>query len=215
MLRARTFVVAVVALLSLLTATAVAGSHRVVVGTKGADDLTLGSAGERVFARGGNDTVDGGGGNDRLRGGAGDDDLSGGEGNDRLRGGQGEDRLDGGEGNDYLSGRGDGGDPDEIVCGGGTDVAVLGRNDVVVEVLAGDGCEKVKGPGAAARPCVASVRECREDDAMLCGSASRGCEEPTQDPCVATVNRRCDDPVAVVPEADPAAKAPKPRQPGA
>lgn len=229
-MRGRTFVIAVVALLSLLTtATAVAGGHRVVMGTKGVDDLAMGSAGDRVFARGGDDTVDGGGGNDRLRGGNGDDDLSGGEGNDRLRGGQGEDHLDGGEGNDYLNGRGDGGDPDEIVCGSGTDTAVLGRNDVVVEdeATGDDGCEKVKGPGAprtcaslrdgceTARPCVASTRECGEDDNIPCASNSEGCDEPVDEPCVATLNSDCDDPVTSEPEADPAAKAPKPREPGA
>lgn len=229
-MRGRTFVIAVVALLSLLTtATAVAGGHRVVMGTKGVDDLAMGSAGDRVFARGGDDTVDGGGGNDRLRGGNGDDDLSGGEGNDRLRGGQGEDHLDGGEGNDYLNGRGDGGDPDVIVCGSGTDTAVLGRNDVVVEdeATGDDGCEKVKGPGAprtcaslrdgckTARPCVASTRECGEDDNIPCASNSEGCDEPVDEPCVATLNSDCDDPVTSEPEADPAAKAPKPREPGA
>jgi hypothetical protein len=237
--RGRTLVVLVVALLSLLTATAVAGGHRVVMGTKGSDDMSLGSAGDRVFARGGDDTVDGGAGNDRMRGGRGDDDLSGGEGNDRLRGGQGEDHLDGGEGNDYLNGRGDGGDPDEMVCGGGTDTVVLGRNDVIVEnasaagdEAAGDeaddaGCEKVKGPGApgtcashrdgceVARPCVASTRECGEDDNMPCASNREGCDEPVEDPCVATLNSDCDDPVAGEPEADPAARAPKPREPGA
>ena len=222
-MRGRTFVVVLVALLSLLTATAVAGGHRVVIGTKSGDDLSLGSAGDRVFARGGDDTVDGGGGNDRLRGGNGDDDLSGGEGNDRLRGGQGEDHLDGGGGNDYLNGRGDGGDPDEIVCGVGTDIAVLGRNDVAGD----DGCEKLKGPGAphvcashrdgceTARLCVASTRECGEDDHMPCASNREGCDEPVEDPCVATLNRDCDDPVAGEPEADPAARAPKPREPGA
>ena len=85
-MRGRTFVIAVVALVSLLTtATAVAGGHRVVMGTKGVDDLAMGSAGDRVFARGGDDTVDGGGGNDRLRGGAGFDRCFGGAGFDRER----------------------------------------------------------------------------------------------------------------------------------
>jgi RTX calcium-binding nonapeptide repeat (4 copies) len=223
--RGRTFVVAFVALLSLFTATAVAGGHRVVMGTTGGDDLTLGSAGDRVFARGGDDTVDGGGGNDRLRGGNGDDDLSGGDGNDRMRGGQGEDHLDGGDGNDYLNGRGEGGDPDEMVCGAGGDTAVLGRNDVIVGD--DDGCEQVKGPGAprtcashrdgceTARPCVASVRECGEDDNIPCASNSEGCDDPVEEPCVATLNRDCDEPVVGEPEADPAARAPKPREPGA
>ena len=242
-MRGRIFVIALVALLSLLTATAVAGGQRVVMGTKGGDDLTMGSAGDRVFARGGDDTVDGGGGNDRLRGGNGDDDLSGGDGNDRLRGGQGEDHLDGGDGNDYLNGRGDGGDPDEMVCGPGHDTVVLGRNDVIVvdassagdeavDEPAGDetgdeGCEKVKGPGAprtcasnrdgceTGRPCIASARECGEDDSIPCASNTEGCDEPVEEPCVATLNSACDEPVAGEPEADPAARAPKPREPGA
>lgn len=222
-MRGRTLVVAVVALLSVFTATAVAAGHRVVIGTGGTDELTMGSAGDRVSARGGDDTVNGGGGNDRLRGGNGDDDLSGGEGNDRLRGGQGEDHLDGGEGNDYLNGRGDGGDPDEIVCGAGADTAVLGRNDVI----GGDGCEKVRRPGAprtcasrrdgceAARTCVATTRECTEDDNLPCVSGSKRCDGPVEEPCVATLNRDCDDPLLGEPEADPAARAPKPREPGA
>jgi Ca2+-binding RTX toxin-like protein len=241
--RGRTLVVALVALLSLLSATAVAGGHRVVVGTKGGDELTMGSAGDRVFARGGDDTVDGGPGNDRLRGGRGDDDLSGGEGNDRVRGGQGEDYLDGGEGDDYLNGRGDGGDPDEIVCGDGTDTAVLGRNDVVVagvsaagepmsEDPAGDdadddGCEKLKGPGAPRacashgagceleRPCIATNRACGEDDHMPCASTSEGCEAPVEEPCVAAMNRACGDPVTDAPEPVLPARAAKPREPGA
>ena len=224
-MRGRTFVVVLVALLSLLTATAVAGGHRVVMGTKSGDELTTGSAGDRVFARGGDDTVDGGGGNDRLRG------------------GQGEDHLDGGDGNDYLNGRGDGGDPDEMVCGAGRDTVMLGRNDVIVvdassavdeatDEPAGDevgdeGCETVKGPGAprtcashrdgceTARPCIASTRECGEDDNMPCASNNEGCDEPVEEPCVATLNSACDDPVAGEPEADPAARAPKPREPGA
>jgi hypothetical protein len=241
-MRGRTLFFALVAALSLLTATAVAAGHRVVVGTKSGDELTMGDAGNRVYARGGDDTVDGGGGNDKLRGGRGDDVLSGEEGDDRLRGGQDSDVLDGGDGDDYLNGGGDGRDKDLIVCGDGRDVVVLGRNDVVlVEVDASehpaeesdgepalddaddDGCEKVKGPGApqvcashgsgcegAGRPCVATARECGEDDRMPCASNYGGCEEPVQEPCVATVNRECDDPVAGEPEPDPPVEAPEP-----
>jgi RTX calcium-binding nonapeptide repeat (4 copies) len=257
--RGRTLFFALVAALSLLGATAVAAGHRVVVGTKSGDELTMGDAGNRVFARGGDDTVDGGGGNDKLRGGRGDDVLSGEDGNDRLRGGQDSDVLDGGDGNDYLNGGGDGRDKDRIVCGDGHDVVVLGRNDVVlVEVDASehpaedgvrlqrdpvllqpdpgtepaldepepahdDGCEKVKGPGApevcashrspcegAGRPCVATARECGEDDRMPCASNYGGCEEPVQEPCVATVNRECDAPVAREPEPDSPVEAPEP-----
>ena len=50
---------------------------------------------------------------------------------------------------------------------------------------------------------------------MPCASNSEGCDEPVEEPCVATLNSDCDDPVASEPEADPAARAPKPREPGA
>jgi hypothetical protein len=230
--RGRTLFLALLAALSLLSATAVAGGHRVMKGTKGDDELTLGSAANRVFARAGDDHVNGGGGNDRLRGGRGDDALFGAGGNDRLRGGQDNDLLDGGDGDDYMNGRGDGGDKDRIVCGDGDDVVVLGRNDVVlVEVAASehpaeegddDGCEKVKGPGApqvcawhgsgcegAGRPCVATARECIEDDRMPCASNDGGCEHPAGEPCVATT-RGCDDPVAGEPEPDPPVEGTEP-----
>jgi hypothetical protein len=242
--RGRTLFFALVAALSLLSATAVAAGHRVVQGTKGSDELTMGDGGNRVFARAGDDTVDGGAGNDRLRGGRGDDVLSGEEGDDRLRGGQDSDLLDGGDGDDYLNGGGDGGDKDRVVCGDGYDVVVLGRNDVVlVEVAASedvaeegdgepaldepeagddDGCEKVKGPGApqvcashgsgcegAGRPCVATARECVEDDRMPCASNDGGCEQPAEEPCVATT-RGCDDPVAGEPEPDGPVETPTP-----
>ena len=95
--------IALAAALSLLSATAVAGGHRVLKGSKGDDELTLGSAANRVFARGGDDQVTGGGGNDRLLG------------------GQDSDLLDGGDGNDVLNGGGDGRDKDRIVCGDGYD----------------------------------------------------------------------------------------------
>jgi RTX calcium-binding nonapeptide repeat (4 copies) len=235
--RGRTLFFALVAALGLLSATAVAAGHRVVVGTKSGDELTMGDAANRVFARGGDDTVEGGGGNDNLRGGRGDDVLSGEEGDDRLRGGQDSDLLDGGDGDDYLNGGGDGRDKDRIVCGDGYDVVVLGRNDVVlVEVAASedagepaleepgddDGCEKVKGPGApkvcashgsgcegAGRPCVATARACGEDDRMPCASNDRGCDEPVEEPCVATT-RGCDDPVVGEPEPDSPVEAPEP-----
>jgi Ca2+-binding RTX toxin-like protein len=143
--RGRVIFLALLAVISLLSATAVASGHRVVKGSKGDDELTMGSAANRVFARAGDDSVNGGGGNDRLRGGKGDDALFGEGGNDRLRGGQDNDLLDGGDGDDYLNGRGDGGDKDRIVCGDGTDVVVLGKNDVVlVEVSASEDADEVE-----------------------------------------------------------------------
>jgi hypothetical protein len=227
--RGRTFFFALVAALSLVSATAVAGGHRVVMGTNGGDELTMGGGANRVFARAGDDTVDGGAGNDRLRGGRGDDTLLGGADDDRLRGGQDNDLLDGGEGDDYLNGGGDGGDKDRIDCGAGSDVVVLGKNDVVEQTESGDdvGCEKVKGPGAPracashgagcdepARPCIATSRECSEVDAMPCASNSDGCPESTEEPCLA-ISRGCGDPVKDQPEVSPSLAAPKPRTPGA
>jgi hypothetical protein len=204
-LKGRTLFVVLVAALSLLSASAVAAGHRVVQGTKGDDELTTGAGGQRVFARGGDDSVEGGGGNDRLRGGNGDDALYGEGADDRLRGGQDNDLLDGGDGDDYLNGGGDGGDKDRIVCGDGDDVAVLGRNDVVlVEVNASedagaegpesgddDGCEKVKGPGAP----------------KSCASHGGGCDEPAEEPCAANVGE-CDDPVVSEPEPDEPVEVP-------
>ena len=60
--RGRTIFLALVAVLSLLCATAVAFAHDggCVQGTKGADELTADDGNNRVFARAGDDTVDGG-----------------------------------------------------------------------------------------------------------------------------------------------------------
>ena len=191
-MKGRVFFVALVAALSLLSATALAAGHRVVHGTKGDDELTMGAGGQRVFARSGDDSVDGG------------------AGNDRLRGGQDNYLLDGGDGDDYMNGGGDGGDRDRIVCGGGHDVVVLGRNDVVlVEVQASedagtdeptldepesgddDGCEEVKGPGAP----------------KTCASHNRGCDGPADEPCAANL-AECDDPVTTEPEPDEPVEVP-------
>ena len=164
-MRGKTLLLVVLAVVSLLSATAVAGGHRVVQGTKGGDELNAGGGADRVFARSGDDSVDGGTGNDRIRGGNGDDALFGGDGKDRLRGGQDNHYLDGGEGDDFLNGGGDGRDKDKIVCGDGYDVVVLGRNDLVmVEVDASgdvgaeddDGCEKVKRPGGDREACAST-----------------------------------------------------------
>ena len=128
-MRGRTIFFAVLAALSLLCGTAVAKKghhHKVVHGSKHADHMKFGKANNRVFAGAGNDTVLGGAGRDRLRGGRGDDVLLGGAVRDRLRGGQDDDILDGGAGNDVINARGDGGDPDEVVCGPGEDT-VLAR----------------------------------------------------------------------------------------
>jgi hypothetical protein len=225
-MRGKILFLAVLAALSLLSATAVAGGHRVVQGTKGGDELNAGDGADRVFARSGDDSVDGGTGNDRIRGGNGDDALFGGDGKDRLRGGQDNDYLDGGEGDDYLNGGGDGRDKDEIVCGDGYDVAVLGRNDVVlVEVNASgdvgsqddDGCERVKRPGGDREACASAG--CGHEP---CASTNGGCDEPrtcasrmapgcypAEPVCMAT-DGDCDDPVVEDPEPDEPVEVPEP-----
>ena len=239
-MRGRTLFLAVLAVLSLLSATAVAGGHRVVQGTKGGDELNAGGGADRIFARSGDDSVDGGTGNDRIRGGHGDDALFGGDGKDRLRGGQDNDFLDGGDGNDYLNGGGDGRDKDKIVCGDGYDVVVLGRNDVVlVEVDASgdveedapakdeggeagepahdDGCEKVKRPGGDREACASTG--CGHEP---CASTYGGCDEPRPcasrvapgcyptEPVCAATYESCDDPVVKEPEPDEHVEVPAP-----
>jgi hypothetical protein len=225
-MRGKTLFLAVLAVVSLLSATAVAGGHRVVQGTKGGDELNAGGGADRVFARSGDDSVDGGTGNDRIRGGNGDDALFGGDGNDRLRGGQDNDYLDGGDGDDYLNGGGDGRDKDKIVCGDGYDVVLLGRNDVVmVEVDASgdvgaeddDGCEKVKRPGGDREACASTG--CAHEP---CASTDGGCDEPrtcasrmapgcypAEPVCMAT-DGDCDDPVVKDPEPDELVEVPEP-----
>ncbi len=161
----------------------------------------------------------------------GDDRLRGGQDNDLLDGGDGDDYLNGG-GDGRDKDRIVCGDGYDVVVLGRNDVVlveVAASEDPAGEpALQGpeagddDGCEKVKGPGApqvcashgsgcegAGRPCVASARECVEDDRMPCGSNDGGCEHPAEEPCVATT-RGCDDPVAGEPEPDPPVEAPEP-----
>jgi hypothetical protein len=206
--RGRTIFFAVLAALSLLCGTAVAKGHhhKVVRGSKHADHMKFGKANNRVFAGGGNDTVLGGAGRDRLRGGRGDDVLLGGGGGDRLRGGQDDDVLDGGAGDDVINARGDGGDPDEVVCGAGEDTVLLGRNDEVVAGAASeeaddDGCEHVKYPKGG------------EPKENACAAHSDGCDEadePVDGGCIARFAPQCSDPEVLKPEPDEPVEEPEP-----
>jgi RTX calcium-binding nonapeptide repeat (4 copies) len=214
--RGKTVFLALVAVLTMLCATAVAFAHDGelrIPGTKDADELAGGDGNNKLYARGGDDMVDGGGGNDRLRGGRGDDSLLGGDGDDRLKGGQDEDHLDGGEGDDRINGRGDGGDPDEVVCGAGEDTVLLGRNDEVVvgaaasedgeavEPGADDGCEHVKYPKGKApteKVCAANSNGCDESDESVDGG------------CIARFVPHCSDPEVVKPEPDEPVEEPEP-----
>ena len=197
-MRGRTLFLSLVAVFSLLSATAVAGGDRVVSGTSDGDELNAGRGADRVFARAGDDTVNGGRGNDRVRGGGGDDSLFGGRGKDRLRGGQDNDLLDGGNGSDYLNGGGDGRDKDRIVCGSGYDVAVLGRGDVTAD----DGCEEIKRPGDGKEACAAGSHGCPDREPCAARDA-KDCDPSDDEHCVATYPS-CDDPVWNEPEPDPA-----------
>jgi len=212
-MRGKTIFLAVLAALSLLCGTAVAkkGHQKVTRGTKHADHMKLGRANDRVFAGAGDDIVLGGAGRDRLRGGRGDDVLLGGAGDDRLRGGQGNDVLDGGAGDDVINARGDGGDPDLVVCGEGEDTVLLGRNDrIMVEAgasndegddpEAGDDSETGGDPGdqgeeggEQGRDDSPDLEEPGDDDGCehvkrprpkACDSRGRGCDEGTE-PCAA------------------------------
>jgi hypothetical protein len=202
-MRGKKTVLALVALATMLLVSAVALAHEgALPGTKDSDELTMSDGNDRVFARGGDDSVDGGAGNDRLRGGRGDDELYGGDGNDRLKGGQDDDYLDGGNGDDYINARGDGRDGDEIVCGEGVDVAVLGRGDVVED----DGCEKVRSPKGRdhkkkPKPCAANSQGCDDDESI-------------EEPCVARFTPRCGDPEVVMPEPDEPVEDPASDEPG-
>lgn len=110
-----------------------------------------------VFARDGNDRIEGGGadddllagaGNDRLTGAAGADHLDGGSGNDRLKGGDEADGLRGAGGNDRLdegAGHGDleGGPGNDVLIGGpGADAFVVdleSGHDRIEDFQAGPG----------------------------------------------------------------------------
>lgn len=211
-MRGRSAFLVLVAIAAMLVVSAVAFAHEGgMPGTKDSDDLTMSDGNDRVSARGGDDTVNGGPGDDRLRGGRGDDSLSGGEGDDRLKGGQGSDYLDGGPGDDHINGRGDGGDVDEIVCGAGNDVAVLGRGDVIVDTdeAADDGCEKVKQPGKRHH------RHKRGRHHEPCAANSQGCDdESVEEPCTARYMPRCGDPEVVMPEPDEPVEEPVADEPG-
>ncbi|MDX6364815.1 MAG: hypothetical protein QOC85_3836 [Streptomyces sp.] len=148
----------VVALASLMLASAgaaqakqtsgTAGADR-IVGTAKADVIQSGAGNDRIKGRGGNDRLSGGRGSDRLAGGSGRDRLSGGRGSDRLTGGSGRDRLSGGRGADRLNAVD--GRADRVVMGGpGRDIC---RVDPADEARV-KGCETVKiiKPGAPAVP---------------------------------------------------------------
>jgi hypothetical protein len=153
----RQIALVVVALASLMLASAgaaqakrlsgTAGADR-IVGSAGADVIRSGAGNDRIKGRSGRDRLSGGRGNDRLAGGSGRDRLSGGRGNDRLAGGSGRDRLSGGRGADRLNtvdGR-----ADAVMGGSGRDIC---RVDPADEAKV-KGCEIVKiiKPGAPAAP---------------------------------------------------------------
>jgi len=232
--KGRSTVLSLVAIAAMLIVSAVAfannGYDDRVPGSKDADELTMLGGNDRVYARGGDDTVDGGAGNDRLRGGRGDDALFGGDGDDRVKGGQDNDYLDGGDGDDFINGRGDG-DKDKIVCGEGYDVVLLGRNDVVlVEVEAtehpvghepepdevdDDGCEKLKRPKhplEKREPCAATGSTTCDGHEPCAATGSTTCDE--REPCAARSTTYCDDPGVVNPEPDEPVEEPEPDEPG-
>jgi Ca2+-binding RTX toxin-like protein len=89
--------------------------------------LTEGSEIVRLGAFPGTGRVEGRGGNDTMLGGDGKDAFFGGAGNDTLEGEDGADTLDGGEGDDVVRSRDE--FADTVVCGSGSDVAVVDGAD--------------------------------------------------------------------------------------
>lgn len=78
---------------------------RTMVGTEGADVLTVTTGSGMLLGGGGGDSLTGGAGNDALFGHEGNDTLVGGAGSDLLVGGAGNDRLTGGLGSDVFAWR--------------------------------------------------------------------------------------------------------------
>jgi hypothetical protein len=107
-------------------------------GYGGNDCLRGGTRNDRIHGGYGNDRIHGGYGKDRIHGGYGNDRIHGGYGNDRIYGGYGNDRIYGGYGNDRIYG-GYGNDriyaadgtKDTVICGPGTDVAIVDPKDAV------------------------------------------------------------------------------------
>ncbi len=108
---------------------------------EGGDDALFGHNGDDVLTGGsGADSLVGGAGNDSLGGGDGDDALHGDLDDDTLDGGMGQDTLFGGWGNDVVNGvtadesteaAGDIDDRDYLNGGGGDDLIIAGRDDIV------------------------------------------------------------------------------------
>jgi hypothetical protein len=93
----------------------------------------------RLIGTNGHDVIGGRGGADMIRGRGGRDVLRGGRGRDRVVGGKAFDRLKAGRGGDRIRARD--GQPDEIDCGAGRDVATVDRHE--------DGvfdCERLRVP---------------------------------------------------------------------
>lgn len=118
-----------------------------VIGTRGADVIVTGNAGDRVSGGGGGDVICTGNGADKASGGGGGDVLSGGTGHDSLGGNAGDDRVDGGSGDDYVrGGTGDdevhGGADDDVLAGNEGEDACFGRaNGTWDRVIKGGSCE--------------------------------------------------------------------------
>jgi Ca2+-binding RTX toxin-like protein len=99
---------------------------------------------DSLAGAGGVDYLFGLAGNDHIAGKVGDDHLLGGHRNDTLGGGRGEDLLNAGQGNDLIHAQD--GETDEVMCGDGTDRAIVDAIDVVSD------CEHVvTAPSAGER----------------------------------------------------------------
>jgi Ca2+-binding RTX toxin-like protein len=138
-----------------------------VRGGNGTDTIVGNAASNWLDGWDGNDTLRGGGGEDSIFGRRGDDALFGEDGQDTLEGGDGNDAVDGGAGVDTLYGdelqtcipsdcatgmdtiAARDGYADNVICGPGSDAAVLDALDVLSSA-ASDACEAVDSQAAGA-----------------------------------------------------------------
>jgi hypothetical protein len=132
------------------------------------DDRIRGHAGnDRIDGGGGHDTIDSDQGNDTVGGDDGNDILAGGAGSDQLTGGAGEDSVAADHGLDFFAGTifppqdpagddsiyvDDGGEADEIRCGGGNDFVESDSADYVPNASELAACETIDNGQPAPGP---------------------------------------------------------------
>ena len=113
--RSNRLLIGLVAVLAVSLMTAALAMAATIIGDDGPNDLTGTDERDRIFAKGGDDTVSAKARADLVRAGLGNDTVNGGRGRDFIGGGDGNDNLDGDRGHDFIRG----GLGDDTVKGGG------------------------------------------------------------------------------------------------